>query len=380
MAIVDLPFEPFFSNKNRAFWNLHSAGWAGLLLLRSTTAIANELDVSILVPALISTITGYSISLILSVVYRTVFDRRSLVIWGTVVGSLFVAVSAYAFIDAWVFQTTQVTERGFTSLLFGSLLLPGMTLSAWSALYFAINFYVRGEEQADQLFRLEAQATSAQLTMLRYQLNPHFLFNTLNSISTLVLLKQTEPANAMLSRLSSFLRFTLVNEASARVTLDKEVETLKLYLDIEKMRFEDRLRPYFDIDEAACDVLIPSLLLQPLVENAIKYAVTPKEEGADIRITARRVGDRVRISVADTGPGLRASKSSKLSSTGVGMANTRERLEQAYPKDHRFEIDAPQGGGFEVIVEIPYEIKDVMGEDNGITAGGMPESRGMIDA
>jgi two-component system LytT family sensor kinase len=140
------------------------------------------------------------------------------------------------------------------------------------------------------LLRLEAAATSAQLAMLRYQLNPHFLFNTLNSISTLVLLKQTEQANAMLSRLSSFLRFTLINEAEAKVTLAQEIETLKLYLDIEKMRFEERLRTEFDIAPEAGRTL-PSLLLQPLVENAIKYAVTPQEDGADIAIKVQLVGE-----------------------------------------------------------------------------------------
>ena len=126
--------------------------------------------------------------------------------------------------------------------------------------------------------------------MLRYQLNPHFLFNTLNSISTLVLLKQTERANAMLARLSSFLRYTLVNEPTAKVTLAQEVETLKLYLEIEKMRFEDRLRPHFRIESETIGARLPSLLLQPLIENAIKYAVTPSENGADIWITARARG------------------------------------------------------------------------------------------
>jgi two-component system LytT family sensor kinase len=223
---------------------------------------------------------------------------------------------------------------------------------------------VRAEEQADQMMRLEAQATSAQLTMLRYQLNPHFLFNTLNSISTLVLLKQTEQANAMLSRLSSFLRFTLINEAAAKVPLTQEVETLKLYLDIEKMRFEERLRPYFTIEPAVEDALVPSLLLQPLVENAIKYAVTPKEEGADISVTAQLVGQRVRITVSDTGPGLQPGQQDHSLSTGVGMANTRERLSQAYGDDQRFEHYVKAGGGFEVLLELPYQSRIIAGEDN----------------
>ena len=143
----------------------------------------------------------------------------------------------------------------------------------------------------------KSQASSAQLAMLRYQLNPHFLFNTLNSISTLVLLKQTERANAMLARLSSFLRYTLANEPTAKVTLAQEVETLKLYLEIEKMRFEDRLRPHFRIESETIGARLPSLLLQPLIENAIKYAVTPARERRrhlDHRAAARgrRCGSR----------------------------------------------------------------------------------------
>ncbi len=165
--------------------------------------------------------------------------------------------------------------------------------------------------------------------MLRYQLNPHFLFNTLNSISTLVLLKQTERANAMLARLSSFLRYTLVNEPTAKVTLAQEVETLKLYLEIEKMRFEDRLRPHFKIESETIGARLPSLLLQPLIENAIKYAVTPSENGADIWITATREGQAVRIEVADNGSGEGADFAAS-PSTGVGLANIRDRLSQAY--------------------------------------------------
>ena len=131
----------------------------------------------------------------------------------------------------------------------GAILLDFSLLAAWSALYYGINYYLLLEEEIDQR-EAGKPGVSAQLAMLRYQLNPHFLFNTLNSISTLVLLKQTERANAMLARLSSFLRYTLVNEPTAKVTLAQEVETLKLYLEIEKMRFEDRLRPHFRIDRS----------------------------------------------------------------------------------------------------------------------------------
>ncbi len=168
--------------------------------------------------------------------------------------------------------------------------------------------FLQVEEQADRLERLEMQATSAQLAMLRYQLNPHFLFNTLNSISTLVLLQQTRPANAMLTRLSSFLRHTLITQPGGKVTVAQEVETLQLYLEIERMRFEERLRTSFQIDDAATSARLPSMLLQPLVENAIKYAVSPQEEGAQITLAAQIVAERLRITVSDTGPGVPPDK------------------------------------------------------------------------
>jgi two-component system, LytTR family, sensor kinase len=373
MAVLDLGEQPFFSNKSRAFWNLQAAGWAGVTALYSVTVIANNQPLSFLLQVLISTLSGFSISLLMSVVFRYVINQRPLVTWTTTLAVVVLATLLYAYIDTWVFQTIieGADEQPFAQAVVAALFRDGLLLGGWSALYFAINYFVRAEEQADQLIRLEAAATSAQLTMLRYQLNPHFLFNTLNSISTLVMLKQTDQANAMLSRLSSFLRFTLINEAEAKVTLAQEVETLKLYLDIEKMRFEERLRTEFSIDGDANSALVPSLLLQPLVENAIKYAVTPQEEGADISIIAQRAGDRLRIIVSDTGPGLQAGAQDPKLSTGVGMVNTRERLIQAYGEEHRFDHYARSGGGFEVVIEFPYQVKNQSG---GVTqAIGVPD-------
>ncbi|MEN9718312.1 MAG: hypothetical protein RIQ99_1190 [Pseudomonadota bacterium] len=370
--MVVLPFHPtpFFANKNRAFWRLQFLGWAGAMLLRALSGIANGVPISFLVLVLLATITGFSITLILAVIYRQLINRRPIITWGVTAVVLPVAVALYAFIDAWVNGLyAGDTGVGFAQRLIGLFYIDLTLLGAWSALYYAINFFLQIEEQNDQLIRLENQATQAQLAMLRYQLNPHFLFNTLNSISTLVLLKQTEPANAMLSRLSSFLRYTLVNEPTGRVTVAQEIDTLKLYLDIERMRFEERLRTEFRIDPAAEPALLPSLLLQPLVENAIKYAVSPQETGAEITIAAQLIGQNLRITVSDTGPGLQNSTASnRLSgvtfdggeqvSTGVGLANIRDRLAQAYGEDHRFETMEPAEGGFAVLIEIPFERRE----------------------
>jgi sensor histidine kinase YesM len=366
MAMLPFSPTPFFADKNRAFWRLQLLGWGGYALQRAVSAIANGQPWDLLVPVLITAITGFSISVILSVIYGWLIRQRALVTWSVTVLVLAVAVSLYSFVNAWVLQLYYADEQtGFVQRFVGIFFYDLTVLGAWSALYYAINFFLQVEEQADRLERLEAQATSAQLAMLRYQLNPHFLFNTLNSISTLVLLKQTEPANAMLTRLSGFLRHTLVTQPGGKVSVAQEVETLKLYLDIERMRFEERLRTVFKIEPAAAKASIPSLLLQPLVENAIKYAVSPQEEGARISLTAQVIGNRLRVVVADTGPGSQAAAarvSDRLAggagtvSTGVGLANIRDRLAQAYGEDHRFQIDNPPEGGFTVTIEIPYEL------------------------
>jgi len=370
MAVLPFRPTPFFANKNKAFWRLQVLGWGGALLLRAMSSLANGKSLSFLVLVLIATITGFSISLILSVIYRQLIGRRPLLTWGVTSVVLALAVSFYAFVDGWVAALYQPDAGvGFAQLFIGVFYLDATLLVSWSALYYAINFFLQVEEANDALLRLESQATASQLAMLRYQLNPHFLFNTLNSISTLVLLKQTEPANAMLSRLSSFLRYTLVNEPTGRVTVAQEVETLQLYLGIELMRFEERLRTTFLIEPASQAALLPSLLLQPLVENAIKYAVAPQESGAEITIATAIIGPNLRITVSDTGPGQASdSADNRLSgtsfdggkqvSTGVGLANIRDRLAQAYGGAHRFETYEPAEGGFGVCIEIPFEARE----------------------
>ena len=350
--------RPFFDDKNRAFWVLQSIGWTGYFLLRTLSGFANSMGWMWIVHTLLLTVTGFSLTLLMATIFRRLIRMRPL--WTLILSLAAVAIASGAFsiIETWSYATfLNPLSRPVGFEYFGAILLNFSLLAAWAALYYGINYFLLLENEIDQRERLESQASSAQLAMLRYQLNPHFLFNTLNSISTLVLLKQTERANAMLARLSSFLRYTLVNEPTAKVTLAQEVETLKLYLEIEKMRFEDRLRPHFRIEPETIGARLPSLLLQPLMENAIKYAVTPRENGADIWLNATHAGPRVRIEVADNGKGG-AVEIAASPSTGVGLANIRDRLSQAYGADHRFEARENDRGGFSVIIEIPYESGD----------------------
>ncbi|HWK36945.1 sensor histidine kinase [Sphingomonas sp.] len=356
--------RPFFEDKSRAFWMLQAAGWTGYLLLRTVANISNAISFESMIVVIVESIAGYCITLLLSTLYG--YYRRLPRVPGIVLTLLTLggATITYAVIDAFTYSFVRPNaELGITLPLVGATFFLNFTvLAGWSALYFGINFYLIVEQQIDEMQALETQASSAQLAMLRYQLNPHFLFNTLNSISTLVLLKQTERANAMLSRLSAFLRYTLANEPTAHVTVAQEVETLKLYLEIEKMRFESRLRTEFTVEPRVEKARLPSLLLQPLVENAIKYAVTPQEEGADIAVVARLNGDRVQITVSDTGPGLIAAKPRPSLSTGVGLANIRDRLAQAYGPDHRFETRSAPGKGFRVEIEFPFQVEEPVRE------------------
>ncbi len=355
---VRLQQQPFFEDKNRAFWMLQSTGWGGYFILRTLSGMANAMGWSFVLHTALLTATGYSITLLMAAAYRRLIKMKPLITWPVSIAIVIVAAAAFSAIETWSHATfVQPGARPEGIRFLGAILLTFTLLVAWSALYYSINYYLLLEKQTDRLLRLEHQASSAQLAMLRYQLNPHFLFNTLNSISTLVLLKQTDRANAMLSRLSSFLRYTLVNEPMGQVTVAQEVETLKLYLEIEKMRFEERLRPSFVIDPSVAHARLPSLLLQPLVENAIKYAVTPQEDGADIEIVAKRNIDRVVITVSDTGPGAEDHWVKAQQSTGVGLANIRDRLAQAYGPDHRFETESNIRGGFRVIIEIPYQVE-----------------------
>ena len=227
----------------------------------------------------------------------------------------------------------------------------------WSGLYYGIKYYQQLQEQTEQTLKAVAAAHQAQLKMLRYQLNPHFLFNTLNAISTLILDGSNKTANLAVTRLSDFLRYTLDNDPMSRVTLGSELDALDLYLEIEKVRFGDRLIIEKDIDERATKALVPSLILQPLIENAIKYAISPMEEGGALRITARVQQSTLILQLSDTGPGLGNGNNGQKSS-GVGLKNTRERLQQLYGDAQAFTLAPNEPTGLTITINIPFEERD----------------------
>lgn len=374
MPATDIASRGFFADKNKAFWTLQVVGWVGYFLLRSLGGLANQMGIEFILPTILVTITGFSITLLMAWAYRGIIRMRQVWVWSLTAIILMAASVLFSATEVWAHATFYKSGwRPQGIEFFGAILLTLAVLGAWTGLYFGINYYLLLDAQAERFERMAAQANTAQLEMLRYQINPHFLFNTLNSISTLVLLAETERANTMLSRLSSFLRYTLVGEREGQATIAQEMQALKLYLEIERTRFEDRLRTRFDIDPAVMGARIPSLLLQPLVENAVKYAVTPLEEGADIWVTARQVGGHLEMTVADTGPGLAENRAGAanpwpiIHGTCIGLANIRDRLQQAYGDDHRFELlpnagsplvqaGLAKGPGLLVLIEIPFQL------------------------
>ena len=193
--------------------------------------------------------------------------------------------------------------------------------------------------------------------MLRYQLNPHFLFNTLNAISTLVLSKATEPANEMLTKLSQFLRYSLDHSPLDRVSLAQELKTCQLYLDIERVRFGDRLKIDIEVPDEAGQGLVPSMLLQPVIENSIKHGISKQEQGGTISIYAAKAGEALEITVIDDGPGLSAEQESDTQfsfSNGVGVSNIRSRLAEMYSVHHSLTFFNQPLRGLAVKIRIPY--------------------------
>lgn len=221
---------------------------------------------------------------------------------------------------------------------------------------YAFSYYRRFREGQVRTLQLEAQLSQAQLDALKMQLHPHFLFNTLHSISAL-LNKDSETARKMITRLGDFLRLTLENSGTQEVTLRQEMEFLSCYLEIERIRFQDRLVTHMDVAQQTLDAKVPNLILQPIVENAIRHGIAPRSTQGLIEIEAKQRNGTLRIQVRDNGPGLSAHRTSEnVFKKGLGLANTETRLEQLYGPAHSFSLSNNPDGGLIVTLEIPFHM------------------------
>jgi LytS/YehU family sensor histidine kinase len=226
-----------------------------------------------------------------------------------------------------------------------------MTYWALAAFVNALDYHRESQERELTAAQLQTQLAEAQLEALQRQLHPHFLFNTLNTIATLMH-RDVQAADEMLVQLSDLLRLTLDRVGTQQVPLTDEVDFLRKYLEIEQRRFGDRLQVHIDVDSDVLDAPVPNLILQPLVENALRHGIGPKVAGGRVDVSARQESGNLVLTVRDNGVGLSPDKLNALHS-GVGLSNTRSRLENLYGDRHRFEFQTPGSGGLLVRIVIP---------------------------
>ncbi|WP_026318039.1 sensor histidine kinase [Algicola sagamiensis] len=353
-------WKHIIENRNQFFWLLHTAGWLSFAVIQFIGyLVVEKRDVYLIVVAL-DAYAGWLLTLPLRYCFRRVWNEHPVKLIVSIFVTSLVITIFWTVVK--VYNLTEIYQHGFQEEPWNEFFHQGIgsfyIILCWSGLYFGIKYYLMLQTEKQKALIATTQAHEAQLKMLRYQLNPHFLFNTLNAISTLVLMEDTKTANAMVTRLSDFLRYTLKNDPIQRVPLSNEIEALKLYLEIEQVRFEERLKVIWEIDELATDALVPSLILQPIIENAIKYAIATTETGGELSVKAQRFGRDLLIEVADNGPGI-ALVNGELPKTesGVGLKNMYERLESLYETDYSFSLTNNLPNGLKVNIRIPYQVK-----------------------
>jgi len=236
----------------------------------------------------------------------------------------------------------------------------GITLLGWTFLYFGIKIWMEWRRQEERMEKANSLAQDAQLQMLRYQLNPHFLFNSMNSIRALIDEDETK-AREMITELSEFLRYSLDSKDYSNVPLKNEIEAIQHYFAIQKKRYEDKLEVTYDINPQAGDYPVLSFLIHPLVENAVKYGMRTSPMPLTIHLKAKTSEGVLTIEVCNTGKWVESAQQEKqmYASTGTGLDNVRRRLENAFPYRHRFEVFEKEGK-----VHVQLEIRGYAGEEH----------------
>lgn len=350
---------PADAGLSRQFWPLQVAGWLGYIAFSYIVAVGYGKPAGywkVIVPVALS---GFIATSALRYLLRTLWRQPMPVLVASAVVPVLLcaAVMGLTSVYCWIAfcgDTPECRPSSVTGYIASMGSYTYVVLS-WAGLYFGIKNWRELQAQTQATLQATAMAHQAQLKMLRYQLNPHFLFNTLNAISTLVLDKDHHTANRMVTSLSAFLRHSLDADPMQRVTLKQELDAINLYLGIEKVRFADRLRLQIEVEPEAYTALMPSLLLQPLIENAIKYAVAKRVEGGTLELSARRIDGMLEIALRDDGPGFADPSGEPPPGNGVGLRNTRERLRVLYGERRSFVLRNRRPQGAEIVLRLPFE-------------------------
>ena len=329
-------------NRNRLFWTLNISGWLMLNMIYLVLYYRDSVtDPRAMLLLFTTYFTGFWSSVLLRIFYVRINYRTlsiPLLLLTIIIGSI-AAAYIWFWIDALI--SAEFGSRLLVRYSLNNYLSHGWSNSfvtiLWSALYLSLNFWIDSREQEEKLKQANDLAHSAQLQMLRYQLNPHFLFNSLNSIRALVN-EDASRAKSMITELSEFLRYSLVSRNFANVPLSSELEAMRHYFAIEKTRYEDKLEVNFTIQPEAEDFPVLSFLLHPIIENAVKYGMQTTKLPLRINVNAEVLDNILHIAISNSGKWVE-SDSSQSSGTGTGISNVRQRLENAFPGRHKVVID-----------------------------------------
>jgi len=363
-------FDAVYNNRKYQFWLLQFLGWSGLCVVTfvSLTLWYSTVQWSYVSHTILQSLLGMILSLPLHSACLALWNRSLL--WRIGMSLLVVTIVSLVWtvlrISTFIWLTS---EQGIWADFGGWYFSSFLVYLCWTALYYGNKYYYQAQVEQknrleaiaaikeEQLKRLnaEADARNSQLGMLRYQLNPHFLFNTLNTISALVKFRENDKAHRMITQLGHFLRYSLDNDPALKISLQQEIEALMLYLEIERTRFGERLVLQFDIDEDAKRALVPSLLLQPLAENSIKYAIAVNENGGTISLRAMVQEGELLIELTDTGPGTTGNNPPPRKGRRVGLHNTLQRLKTLYNDAYTFDINLHPSGGLQINIRIPHD-------------------------
>ncbi|WP_040459420.1 sensor histidine kinase [Gayadomonas joobiniege] len=303
---------------------------------------------------------------------KVVFDvwnythlKRALVIL------LFILLIAFVWTVARMLAFVYMTAEDNIWWNFGGWYFGGIFIfSCWCAILHLLVYYhllqaehkvlveAQAKSQQEEIKRVQAQklARDAQLKMLRYQLNPHFLSNTLNAINSLIELEENQSAQKMVINLSRFLRYSIDKDPDIEVTLKEEVESLCLYMEIEEVRFEDRLLFNLDMPHETQNCLVPSMILQPIVENSMKHVISKSPHGGSVEVMIEKALDKLVIKISDSGHDY-SNQPIKIDGNhnrGIGLKNIQQRLQAMYPDNHKFDYLVSDEGGLTILIQIPF--------------------------
>lgn len=356
--------------ENWSFWHFQITGWVLLEALSLSRSLfhtfyfsPDKVNPSLILESFSFYIFCDFVAMMVTVgmryIYRPVFRTEpspvrlmSIILGVSLVASLLSNTFDY-YVSQLLPMQKEVFPKGFISIIY-STLFNVMVFVSWSVLYFGIKFWRQWQFEKHRAERAAYMAQTAQLQMLRYQLNPHFLFNSLNSVSALID-EDRKASKEMLREIADFLRYSLISRNFSIVPLREELEAIQLYLSIEKKRFEDKLIVTYNIDSEATEFPVLSFILHPLIENAIKYGMKTSPLPLRINVAATLDDNRLTLQVENSGSWIDKEKSTGNPGTGVGLKNVEQRLANTYPGKATLQVTHGDG---RVLVSILIEVPD----------------------